>query len=245
MYFSRIQAHPSQAQQAALQALTQGLYRQHQWLWQWFAAERGAARDYVFRRSFVGNSVVYDVVSARPPLPQIGAWQSVCKPYEPQLRVGEVLAFELRANPTVKTGPLKSERLAARAAGRKPLPAPRHDVVMQAKKQRMAKLGVSRWNEIPLEQRPPLPQLVQDASQKWLARRAQSLGFELLEEAFQADAYTQHSERDDGSWGLSTVDLSGLLRVRDPEQLRGALWHGVGTGKALGCGLLLVRRTGL
>lgn len=44
---------------------------------------------------------------------------------------------------------------------------------------------------------------------------------------------------------LHTAQFDGMLRVIDTEQFRESLTHGIGRGKAYGCGLLTIRRLGL
>ena len=41
---------------------------------------------------------------------------------------------------------------------------------------------------------------------------------------------------------LRTLDFGGILTVVDPERFIEALYQGVGSAKAFGCGLMLVRR---
>ncbi len=235
MYFSRITPAPSQAQRAAQQRLS-GPYAEHQWLWRCFPAPEGTQRDFLFRRQVMEGLPCYYTVSARPPALSDDAWQAQSRPYDPELAAGERLAFELRANPTV------------RGAAPPGVKGKRHDVVMHEKKRLLAERGFKAWAEWTTPDRPSLLELTQRACGAWLAKRGEHLGFALESGSFEADAPQQHGERkrdgDENQLLFTSVDLRGHLRVTDPERLRAALFQGVGTAKSLGCGLLLVRRLG-
>lgn len=241
-YFSRIQldtAHP-RAREALLQAGTGQAYREHQWLWRFFAAEAGTARDFLFRRVEPQGqqpAVVYAVSSRAPQSPH-PAWRVDTREYAPQLAAGQCLRFELRVNPV--------RSIRSDTGGR----STRHDVVMHAKKRLMAEHGADRWLQLQTEQTPSTYGLVHTTVADWLLGTdekegvAARHGFAVLDDSLQVDAYLQHRfpRREAKPISLSTVDLSGVLQVLDAERFRRALLGGVGHGKAFGCGLLLVRR---
>ena len=68
------------------------------------------------------------------------------------------------------------------------------------------------------------------------------MGFTPDPETLMVEGYDQHQEKPDETLCFSTVDFSGQLTVTDPQAFRTALLGGVGSAKAFGCGLLLVRR---
>lgn len=241
-YFSRIQldtAHPK-AREALLMAGAGDAYREHQWLWRFFAADPGTARDFLFRRiePQSGQPALVYTVSSRAPQAPHPAWRVDTREYAPQVAVGQCLRFELRANPVRS---IRSDG-GTRSA--------RHDVVMHAKKQRMAANGVQRWSQMQAETVDPTYELVHSAVSDWLLGGdgkdgvAARNGFAVLDDSLQVDAYLQHRfpRRGAEPIRLSTVDLSGVLQVQDAERFGKALLAGVGHGKAFGCGLLLVRR---
>lgn len=241
-YFSRIQldtAHPK-AREALLMAGAGDAYREHQWLWRFFAADAGAARDFLFRRIEPqgGQPALVYTVSARAPQAPHPAWRVDTREYAPQVAVGQCLRFELRVNPVRS---IRSDG-GARSV--------RHDVVMHAKKQRMAANGVQHWKQMQAETVDPTYELVHSAVSDWLLGGdgkdgvAARNGFAVLDDSLQVDAYLQHRfpRRGAEPIRLSTVDLSGVLQVQDAERFRKALLGGVGHAKAFGCGLLLVRR---
>lgn len=236
MYFSLLMPEPGREREAAHQRMADDAYDDHQWLWKLFPAPAGTARDFLFRRQEVAGLPRYHLVSQRAPRPPGDAWRLQTRPYAPELQAGDRLAFELCAAPTVRRG-LDSADGKSR----------RHDVVMEAKRRLLAERGLTAWRDWQGADRPPLYALVQQACIPWLARRGQAAGFELDAEHCIAAAYRQHGRSADlggGGRGLqfSSVDFSGELTVRDAERFRHTLFHGLGSAKAFGCGLLLVRR---
>lgn len=232
LYFSHIA--PAEGQlRSALHQRMDGPFADHQWLWRWFPAESGSARDFVFRRHDVEGAPGFYVVSQRPPEPPLGDWQARTRGYEPQVSAGEQMSFELRANPTVRhSRDGKSKR---------------HDVVMDAKRQLLAERGLQHWADLPDQNgngRPALYDLVQQRCGAWLVRQGERHGFSIDANSLQVDAYQQHSEQKDRQLQFTTVDFSGQLTVTNPTAFAAALATGIGHAKAFGCGLLLIRRGG-
>jgi CRISPR system Cascade subunit CasE len=229
MFFSLITPMAEQDREAAQERLD-GPYADHQWLWRWFPADPDARRDFLFRRHVSSGGLRYYVLSSRPPVERLGVWQSLSRPYAPQLDVGDTLAFDLRANPTVRHGHDGKSR--------------RHDVVMNAKKALLDARGLVHWADWQADDKPTLQQLAHDACSVWLNRRAARCGFSLDASALVVEGYDQHHELPERNLRFSTVDFTGQLTVVDPEAFRAALQQGVGSAKAFGCGLLLIRRPG-
>ncbi|MFT3666793.1 type I-E CRISPR-associated protein Cas6/Cse3/CasE [Piscinibacter sp.] len=228
MYFSMIAPAEGREREAARQRAN-GPYADHQWLWRWFPAAAGMPRDFLFRRHETSDGLLrYYMVSHRPPVALDDAWALHCRDYEPELRAGDLLSFELRANPTVRHGRDGKSK--------------RHDVVMDAKTQLLAQQGLQRWADWNGSERPDLHELIQRSCSDWLQRRSAVLGFELLSDVLIVETYQQHRERKDRSLRFTTVDFRGVLRVVDPQTFCQALFNGVGSAKSMGCGLLLVRR---
>lgn len=225
MYFSLIMPAPSR-ERAAAHDRAAGPYAEHQWLWNFFPAEKGSPRDFLFRIADTPNGPKYYVVSKRAPQPVSTAWKVQTRQYRPQLRVGQRLRFDLRANPVV-----------AHARDGKPK---RDDVVMQEKKRLLAARGLSRWQDWRSNDRPALYDLVHQTCGAWLKVRAERLGFAMDDGSLRVDGYQRHAEKR-GDLRFSIVDFSGELTVSDSEALLNALYEGVGRAKAFGCGLLLVR----
>lgn len=221
MYFSVIS--PSQAHlRAAVRDLAHAPYGQHQWIWKFFKEEDEPAlrkdRDFIFRAHTAGELPRYYVVSARAPVAFSDDWEVQSRAYDPQPPAGQRLSFVLCANPVVskKEGGGKSRR---------------HDVVMQAKKDKQAGQQLST------------PELVRQTCLAWLQARAAKAGFELV--GASVDAYQQQRTRKRGvkdDIAFSSVEFSGELLVTDPQLFRQTLLQGLGHAKAFGCGLMLVKK---
>lgn len=227
MYFSLITPSPGNEHDAMHQRLD-GPYADHQWLWNWFPADDGAPRDFLFRHQETKGVPRFYVISHRPPLEELGAWNARTRDYAPQISEGDRLQFELRANPTVRHGRDGKSK--------------RHDVVMEAKKKMLTDQGITRWSEWTGIEKPNVQDVVQVACTAWLQRRGERLGFVADPETLLIEGYEQHREKPDQMLKFSTVELTGQLTVRDSNTFRLALLNGVGSAKAFGCGLLLVRR---
>jgi len=115
------------------------------------------------------------------------------KSFDLRLVAGQVVAFRLRANPTVKR---KGKRL-----------------------------GLYREEE----------------QRQWLMRKAEQSGFRVRSARVGGKGVASgriHREDVTHSLRLLSVQFEGLLQVTDPDRLRQAVQQGIGSGKALGFGLL-------
>lgn len=226
MYFSRLTFNPLVSPQQLAQTLLQDTYREHQALWQLFATDPDASRDFLYRQVIEQGRIKYYLLSERMPVDRSGMWLvDTPKVYDPKLVTGQRLFFTLRANPVVTVATAEGKKL-------------RHDVVMNTKKQ----IG---FDALSPADRPPLQQLVQDSCVPWLRARAESNGFSIEPNLVTVDGYQQHTsftKRQKYPVRYSTVDFQGILTVTDPERFRTALFGGIGKAKAFGCGLMLVRR---
>lgn len=233
-YFSRIRLdlqHPKAREVASQFASLEG---EHHSIWREFFPKRvDAKRDFLFRRLDPAGerAPTYYVLSQRVPVQTSPAWDIQTRDYAPAFSHGMELRFDLRASPTVtrKEGDARSRR--------------QHiDVVMDAKHQLAREHGYEKWSQLREDQRPQLYDLVQSVCTQWLRRRGERLGFSLLDEP-QAHAYGRHqlSRKGGGDIVLSTVDISGGLRIDDVNAFAAAVYDGIGRGKAFGCGLLLIK----
>ncbi|MBA3343230.1 MAG: type I-E CRISPR-associated protein Cas6/Cse3/CasE [Gemmatimonadaceae bacterium] len=202
----------------------------HQLVWTLFAGDPAQKRDFLWREAKPG---LFYVLSRRRPEDPHGLFDlDEPKPFEPNLREGDRLAFSLRANATVARG---------EEHGRRGKPC---DVVMDVL-YRMPKTerAVSRSATI------------DKAGYEWLARRGEKDGFDISSEPKEG-----HRETSSGSSArvlsyrtltlprrgkparIGVLDFEGKLQVTDPERFLRAIANGVGRAKAFGCGLMLIRR---
>jgi len=85
--------------------------------------------------------------------------------------------------------------------------------------------------------------------EKWLNDKGKKNGFVIATDErrkrlkFQAEGYRWHAmPRKGRSAGFSSSDFEGEIKVTDPMQFVDALYKGIGSAKAFGCGLMLVKR---
>lgn len=202
---------------AAIRDMAHAPYGMHQWLWKFFDTDPDAARDFIFRRHDVDHLPRVYVVSSRPPLTSSQDWEVRTRPYDPQLRSGQRLSFVLCANPVVSKKGMDGK-------------SRRHDVVMQAKRDRTDPITMST------------AALVEEACLLWLSARAPKAGFELVGATVGAYRQQEASKRGSGNAiRFSSVEFAGELVVRDPAAFQRTLREGLGHAKAFGCGLMLVK----
>ncbi|HXF55400.1 MAG TPA: type I-E CRISPR-associated protein Cas6/Cse3/CasE [Hyphomicrobiaceae bacterium] len=226
MYISRLSLRHDPGAAGSLAALLAEriaagtAYDAHRLVWSLFGCTGDQERDFLFRQTSGPGEFI--AVSARAPTDRHDLWRIETKPYDPQVRSGERLAFSLRANPVVKR---------IHESGK----PQRADVVMDLK-WRLKRAGA----EVPSQ-----PALVEQAGLDWLTGRSARHGFAIEPAAVRVDGYIQH-RFETGSGGqpirLSSLDFDGVLTVIDPGRFRAALFSGIGPAKAFGFGLLLIRR---
>jgi len=128
--------------------------------------------------------------------------------FDPCFSRGQSLRFRLAANPT--------RRLS------------RHSLEADGQPVKEASIG----------KRVPVPN---DRLFDWLARQAETSGFSVEQDCtrVQPGYIYMNKKKDDKGHRLRSVRYDGVLQVTDPDLfLNKAVIHGIGSGKAFGCGLL-------
>ena len=222
VYFSRLRLKRDLTVKALVPLLlAPGEHRHagHHLMWSLFADDRERERDFLWREMPGG---VFFVLSARLPEDRHGLFDiAPPKTFDPQLAKGDPLGFSLHANPVVRRG----------AGGR----SRKHDVVMEALQ------GVER--DVRAERR---GEAIQSSGFAWLRRQGDRAGFAVQQSQVRIDGYEQHRVVRKGghSMSFSTLDYEGRLTVVDPGAFVKAVASGLGSARAYGCGLLLIRRAG-
>ena len=190
----------------------------HSLVWSLFADGPDRRRDFLWREMRPGEFLI---LSARKPIDAHNLFDLEYKPFEPALRPGQELQFDLRANPVIST----SEKPGTRGK--------RHDVVMHAlwKRQRTDRAAVREA-------------AIREAGASWLTRKGAAAGFGIDAERLYVDGYDRVRIPREGARAVvfSTLTLQGMLRVDNPAQFIASLLRGFGAAKAFGCGLMLIRR---
>ncbi|MBA0168589.1 type I-E CRISPR-associated protein Cas6/Cse3/CasE [Pectobacterium sp. CFBP8739] len=214
MYFSRITLQLNALPRVmAEKRLHAGGYASHQWLWQLFPAQ--LQRSFLFREEAHETKSLFYLLSEQAPQADHNLFQVETKPYQPQWHNGMALAFSLRANPVVTRDGKRS------------------DVLMDARHQAKAAglSGVALW------------QHQQQRAREWLVRQGENAGFAVS--SCRVDGYQRHRLNKPGQSAaimFSSVDYDGVLHITDAERFATAARQGLGKSKALGCGLLLLKR---
>ncbi len=202
-----------------------GVYEEHRALWKIFSDSPDRERDFIYRKM---DRASFLAVSSREPVETKFLRNLQVKEYNPLLEAGERLHFSLRFNPIVKR---RDEN------GRQQ----RIDLVQDFRKQKI--------NEgVPLENIPRRLEIAEEVGAEWIMKRSESLGFELEQgdnwSGLMVESYSQErfQKGKAGKVVLSCIDVRGFATVTDAENLKQALFNGVGCAKGFGFGLLLVRR---
>ncbi|EEG2528293.1 type I-E CRISPR-associated protein Cas6/Cse3/CasE [Salmonella enterica] len=211
MYLSRITLHTAQLVPSQLLHLVErGEYVMHQWLWELFPG--GKERQFLYRREELQGAFRFFVLSQERPA-ESAIFDVQCRPFAPELSVGQILRFTLRANPTICK------------AGK------RHDLLMEAKRQVKTQPD-SRdiWT------------YQQQAALEWLSRQGEQDGFSLREASVDAYRQQQiRREKSRQMIQFSSVDYAGVLVVNNPVLFLQRLVQGYGKSRAFGCGMMLIK----
>ncbi|ECK4906352.1 type I-E CRISPR-associated protein Cas6/Cse3/CasE [Salmonella enterica] len=211
MYLSRITLHTAQLVPSQLLHLVErGEYVMHQWLWELFPG--GKERQFLYRREELQGAFRFFVLSQERPA-ESAIFDVQCRPFAPELSVGQILRFTLRANPTICK------------AGK------RHDLLMEAKRQVKTQPD-SRdiWT------------YQQQAALEWLSRQGEQNGFSLSEASVDAYRQQQiRREKSRQMIQFSSVDYAGVLVVNNPVLFLQRLVQGYGKSRAFGCGMMLIK----
>ncbi|WP_018000524.1 type I-E CRISPR-associated protein Cas6/Cse3/CasE [Paracoccus sp. N5] len=197
----------------------------HRLIWALFADDPDRRRDFLWRAEGNGRFLI---LSPRPPaMDGAGLFAPPeIKPFAPDLRVGDRLAFVLRANAT-RTRKAEPDARAKRV-----------DVVMDA----LHTLPSGRESDARRQARLAS---AETTGAGWLARQGARAGFQLADFAvadYSVVPLPAHVGARKGQPQFGVIEMTGRLTVTDPDAFLAQLAHGFGRAKAFGCGLMLIRR---
>ena len=83
----------------------------------------------------------------------------------------------------------------------------------------------------------------EEERRNWLARKSQQYGFRILqaEELQKVSFFAKHGENKGNTMHFDAYHFRGVLCVEDALLFRQAVSAGIGSGKAYGCGMLMLR----
>lgn len=194
----------------------------HKIIWKAFGDRADRERDFIFRLEQHPDMLLFYVVCSRHPDDWEGRFEIDTKPYHPVLKRGQLLQFQVRANPSVavKT-PGSSKR------GR------RQDAIAHAKNSDPERFEQMSQNDI-----------VQFVGVQWLKKRLVAHGIQLLSEHTQISQYktTRFQKKNNASpVSFSVMDAQGLCLVEQPDDALALLYNGLGRQKSHGMGMFMVK----
>ena len=203
----------------------QDVYSLHEKIWALVSRNENQKRDFLYRVEYDAYQNIKHIYLLAPN--QISSQKNiklaVSPKYQPQLETGECLYFKLRANPIIK----RKENGKAKEYG----------IIMDAKHQ-FKKNGQNYQEQFSLDE------LIHEVGMKWLVRKGEQHGFTVKKFEAKIDNDREYSINSPGreTFTLRTLDFEGILTVIDPGLFTDALYKGIGSAKAFGCGLMLVKR---
>jgi len=193
----------------------------HRLIWTAFAGDSEATRRFLWREDSNGCFIL---LSDEPPHPAELFEAPEIKPFAPNLRPGDRLAFRMRVNATrtVKTGEPKSNGKRARK---------HQDIVMQA------------LHSVPKGERATARMdKAQAATGDWLKAQGERYGFRVCKCDVSGYRVMELPGRGRNAPRVGIVDVDGVIEIARPEPFLERLKQGFGRAKAFGCGLMLIRR---
>jgi CRISPR system Cascade subunit CasE len=145
--------------------------------------------------------------------------------------------FSLKANPTKK---IKDHR----SYFKKEIEGIEEEKEIKKKLENLAKsLKKEQWEKI----KPKRVGIYKEHEQvEWLTRKGEQSGFQILNLQFDKGENKSAQKKTDGKVihdiDFHTVHFSGILRVTNASAFKRAYTNGIGSGKAFGCGMLLLAR---
>jgi CRISPR system Cascade subunit CasE len=201
------------------------IYTLHQKIWGIVSKSKHQKRDFLYRVEFDAYQNIKFVYLLAPyqVKPQENYKIMVSPKFRPQVETGESLYFKLRANPIVK----KKENGRAKEC----------DIIMDAK-HKFKRRGQSYLGMFSMDE------LIHNEGINWLSKKGTHHGFSVKIINVKIDNYRRYSIRAVGkqSFTLGTLDFEGKLKITDADCFKKTLFRGIGSAKAFGCGLILVRR---
>ncbi len=218
MYLSKVTLAPSGNVSRLLISLDRNdSYAAHQLLWRLFSEQE--KREFLFRQELAPNGLpIFWLVSHVAPTQELPELLVQTKPFQPQLKQGQRLAFRLKANATVYNNTHKK----------------RHDVMMQAKRIAIAN------NEKP----ELIQQFMTQAACQWICDEKRLIQWGIsLDVVPDIQSYQQHqsTKKSGQKIQFSSIDYQGVLTIQQPEIFLSQYTKGFGRAKSMGCGLMMIR----
>ncbi|MCG2777812.1 MAG: type I-E CRISPR-associated protein Cas6/Cse3/CasE [Desulfobacterales bacterium] len=203
----------------------QDVYLLHKKIWELVSRNENQKRDFLYRVEYDAYQNIKHIYLLAPN--QIASHNNlkiaVSPRYQPQIETGEYLYFKLRANPIIK----RKENGKAKE----------YSLVMDAKHQ-FKKNGQNYQEQFSLDE------LIHDVGMKWLIRKGEQHGFSVKQFEVKTNNDCEYSIKLPGKkvFTLRTLDFEGKLKIVDADRFKKSLFNGIGSAKAFGCGMMMVKR---
>lgn len=203
----------------------QDVYSLHEKIWALVSRNENQKRDFLYRVEYDAYQNIKHIYLLVPN--QISSQKNikiaVSPKYQPKLETGECLYFKLRANPIIK----RKENGKAKEYG----------IIMDAKYQ-FKKNGQNYQEQFSLDE------LIHDVGMKWLIRKGEQHGFLVKQFEVRINNDCEYSVKPPGKkvFTLRTLDFEGKLKIVDADRFKKSLFNGIGSAKAFGCGMMMIKR---
>ena len=203
----------------------QDVYLLHKKIWELVSRNESQKRDFLYRVEYDAYQNIKHIYLLAPN--QISSRKdikiAVSPRYQPQLETDEGLYFKVRANPIIK----RKEDGKAKEYG----------LIMDAKHQ-------FKKNNQNYSKQFSLDELIYDVGMKWLIRKGEQHGFSVKQFKVRIDNDREYYVKPPGKhvFTLRTLDFEGNLKIVDADQFKKALFKGIGSSKAFGCGMMMIKR---
>lgn len=247
-------------------------YSTHQLLWSLFPNQKSrqflfrqeVENEQIKKSSKISGKPIYYILSAPKPIDSTSLFSVETKPFSPKLEKGDLLSFRLRANPVVS----KKEAGKKNSKQHDVVMNAKHELLKSlCKEQSLDSSGkyselVNRINsaeginvlealkslELPADLVKAKKLVADRAMKKWLCDKLSKAGVSLVNnernfEELKAVGYRWNALPEKSKKaGFSSVDYEGIMQVQEPSLFIEQLEKGFGRAKAIGCGLMLIRR---
>lgn len=195
----------------------------HQQIWNLVRQNPLQTRDFIFHIEYDAYKNVKHILLLSPNIIRSNSTFSVSYvEYNPLLSQTEEFRFKLRANPIVKRKINNKQK--------------EFNIIINAieeqKQQGIYLLDTS------------LDEFIYDVGMEWLIRKGKQHGFTVKHREISIGDRLEYQIKANTKpeFVIRTLDFDGILEVTDPELFKTTLFKGIGSAKAFGCGLLLIKR---
>lgn len=222
MYFSKISLRKNfNLLKEINNNINKGIYYYHQLVWDLFHKVNymEEKRSFLYRYENEKGFPIFYVVSQNKPFDKKEIFDVNFKNYNPQINYGNIFNFNTRINIRKI---IAAEKRSKYIDGIK-------FALQENKKNKIKKKN----NDI-----------IHETTEKYLEKIGETKGFEIINNCLFVDNFQSHNtirSRSGENIYFCSVDCKGKIKVKDPIKFKELLYKGIGSVKAFGCGLLMIK----